>query len=316
MTAQLPTQQARSMPGDVALLVGGLALASAVELAILRTVTRSAIHIPALEALQEPYRLLTTAGEYAYFVTIALLAPVLVALAVQLFRVQTPSRHLAAFGIILFAIPTGVAIAGGESRLALDAAAIGSVAILGVAFAVVRSRAAIPVLCFAAAFATSGFHGVIPQLQEIGVTMSQPTALLNASEWLGVSFALTLPLMLDFQAGRKDWIVGISVGVLVFAIFAGNGSTSRFLLLWNVGLSGILPSVFYAAAAGSIAITALALARRGRLLTAAGLLLLVTGGIGLHSTYQTALVVAGLATLCCAQWQRMSQASNPDLATS
>ena len=62
---------------DLSLLVGGLAVASAIELAILRTFTRTAIHIPALNSLQEPYAVVSRGGRYAYFVAIALMVPAL-----------------------------------------------------------------------------------------------------------------------------------------------------------------------------------------------------------------------------------------------
>ncbi len=62
----------------------------------------------------------------------------------------------------------------------------------------------------------------------------------------------------------------------------------------------MLPSVAYAGAAGCLAATLAALARARNGLAVAGLVLLVTGGIGLHSTYQSGLVITGMALLAMA----------------
>ena len=90
--------------------------------------------------------------------------------------------------------------------------------------------------------------------------------------------------------------------MLVCAGMLGNGSTSRFLLLCIAGISGSLPSFFYAVAAGALAYTMLRAARSGAPLVSAGLILMVAGGLGLHSTYQSALVVAGFASLAVGLW--------------
>ncbi len=92
--------------------------------------------------------------------------------------------------------------------------------------------------------------------------------------------------------------MGASVGVLTFGMFAGSGgSTSRILLLWNEGLSGTLPGTVYAVAAGTLTIAFVALLQGRHYLAAMAIVLLVAGGLGLHNTYQSGLVIAGLAVL-------------------
>jgi hypothetical protein len=78
---------------------------------------------------------------------------------------------------------------------------------------------------------------------------------------------------------------------------AANSSTTKILLLWNFGLPGALPAIAYGLALGAFACTMAVLWRGGDRLAVAALALLVAGGIGLHSTYQSALVVTGLAVL-------------------
>jgi hypothetical protein len=80
----------------------------------------------------------------------------------------------------------------------------------------------------------------------------------------------------------------------------GGAATTKILMLWNFGLSGALPSILYAAAAGALGLTVVALARQRRGLAVAGVALVAIGGIGLHSTYQSGLAVVGLAALCIA----------------
>lgn len=289
-----------SVGTDVSWLVAGLAFASAVELAILRTFTRTAIHIPALDSLQKPYAVLTAAGEYAYFVAVALVVPALAALAFHLFRARRHGRHLALLGLGLFAVPASLAAFGQANQLLLDLATIASVAMLSLAFAVStpdRRLAAIPVACFGIAFGLSGTYTTLPSLE---IDAVQPAWLLDGAEYLGLAFAVSSPLLLSRETDRGAWWIGVGVAAFVLVVFLGNGSTSRFLLLWNIGLSGILPAFAYAIAAGALVATGVGFARRSMWLAAGGMLLLVTGGFGLHSTYQSALVVVALAALCCA----------------
>ncbi len=301
MTTELQTAPARDLSSDLPLLIGSLALASTVELAILRTFTRTAIHIPALHSLQEPYRILTAGGEYAYFVAVALVVPAFAALCFHLFHERIPVRHLAMFGLLLFVIPSALSALNNSSSLALDSSTVTSVLVLSAAIAISIpvGRAAIPVACFGGAFAMSGAYTILPSLSSVGVQVEQPAWLLDGTEFLGVAFAVSSPLLLGRDIDRHARWSGLVVGVLVLVMFLGNGSTSRFLLLWNVGLSGIFPGVVYAAAAAALTVTVVGLMRSGSGLAASGLLLLVTGGLGLHSTYQSALVVAGLTALCC-----------------
>lgn len=282
-------------------VVAALAVASAVELAILRTFTRTAIHIPAIEVLQGPTAMVGAGGEYAYFVTLGLVAPAFAVLAWGNLRSQSPGRLLAVYGLVIFA----AAIAANAVRPSSAVTGIATiVAVVAVAAAIAlndqRMRTMVPVACFAVAFVAGGAYVVLPALQEDGFAFGQSGWMLNGVEWSGLAFAVTTPLI----AGQRPWGVVKWIALATFALvllaFLGNGSSTRFLLLWNVGLSGTLPAFAYAAAAGALAVAIGGLIASGRWMMAAGLVLLVTGGIGLHSTYQSALVLLGLATLCYA----------------
>ncbi len=291
---------------DVRIAVAGLAIASGVELLILRTLTRTAIHIPALQNLQGPYELLTNFGHYAYYVAVTLLIPVLALLAFQV-----RNRGSAAiFAIFLFLAVSAAALASDMDRVILDSTSVLAVGILA-ATLVMRagiSKRTIPLLGFGTAFLFSGVYTATPDLTRVGVSLSQSAHLLDGAELFGLLFAISSPLLVGRNEGRSAKIAAFIIGGIALLFFLGNGSTSRFLLLWNVGLSGTLPGLFYAVAAGALAWTIVALYRSDRALEATGLLLLVIGGIGLHSTYQSGLVIAGLATLLIGLAERVPAA--------
>lgn len=295
-----------ALPPGIVLGATGLAAASAIELLILRTFTRTAIHIPGITALREPYEVLSFGGRYAYFVSIALLLFALPSAAWTLWRRGTVQRGMAA-AIGIFALMSGLAAATASGRLAVDAATAGAVAVVAVGMVVLSRRWAtsVPVCLFAAAFILSSAHTLGQSAAQEKLVTLRTDGALTAAEVVGVAFALTVPLLARRSLDRAAVMVGAGTALVVFVAFLGNGgATARFLLLWNEGLSGVLPSVAYAAAAGCLAATFTAFARARNGVAAAGLVLLVTGGIGLHSTYQSGLAITGMALLVLALTQR------------
>lgn len=292
-----------ALPPAIALGAAGLAAASAVELLILRTFTRTAIHIPGITALREPYEVLSFGGRYAYFgaVTLLLLAVPTAAWALWSRRGAVHRGMAVAMGV--FAAMSGLAAMELTGRLALDTATTGTVTVMAIGGAVLSRRwaGALPIGLFAAAFVLSAAHTLGQSAAQEGVVTLHTDAALTMAEVVGVAFALAVPLLARGAVDRVSVAAGVAVAAVVFAAFLGNGgATARFLLLWNEGLSGVLPSVAYAAAAGCLAATLVAFIRARMGLAAAGLVLLVTGGIGLHSTYQSGLVITGMALLAVA----------------
>ena len=283
-------------------LTAGLAVAAVAELLILRTFTRTAIHIPALEAMQGPYEVLAFMGRYAYFLSVALLLLALPVLAWSLALDQRPGRRVAASAVGLFLLTSGAAAAGLGGRVTLDLASLlAVVSLAGLAAGGWRLSGALPFGMLAVAFISSGGYTVLQTASQEGGGSIHASWLLSVGELSGAAFALSLPLLARRRVDRPSVVVGVAVGVVAFAMFVGGGeTTSRILLLWNAGLSGTLPGTVYAAGAGALALTFVALLRGREMLAAMAVALLVTGGLGLHNTYQTGLVVAGLAALCLA----------------
>jgi hypothetical protein len=88
--------------------------------------------------------------------------------------------------------------------------------------------------------------------------------------------------------------IDIAATLITSGALAGGGATLRILMLWNLGLVGWLPDLVYALAAGALAYAVTATARAGHWTTALAIALLACAGIGLHSSYQSALAVIAL----------------------
>lgn len=291
---------ARTRDGLVWTLVPGLAVAALVEFLVLRTFTRTAIHIPDLEALAKPYEVISFVGRYSYYVAALFLVLSLPALAVALWKVSTPVSRAAAVAVGGFAAAAGLAVAGAAGELLTDAATIVMVVLAGTAGAfALRGRASLVPVAFAVSFAASALHTTEQVAAQSGYGVVDVAWLLKVAEVAGVSFGVAAVLLASGTRSRKELVVAGIVAVVAFGLMAGGPST-RILLLWNGGLSGSLPAVCYAAAAGSLALAFGGLIRRGQREAALGLGLLLIGGIGLHSTYQSGLVIAGMALLCLA----------------
>ncbi len=294
------TQEARGPGLDAGIVVTALALAATIELVVLRSAMRAAIHIPAFESLAEPYRAVAWAGRYSYYVAALLLVISLPLVVSMLWQQRRGAAMVAAGGVGMFAVPAILARLGTGPDLLMDMLMTAAIAVLATVAAIAagRSLRGAALTAFAAAFLlagsfTIGQHAVA--LEALGAFDGR--WMLELAEPLALAFALSLPWSLAGNLARRDWIAGLVAGALVYAFFAGEPATARFLLLWNEGLAGTYPSLIYALAAGAGAASLSGLIRQGRNLEAAALLLLVAGGVGLHSTYQTGLVAVGLALL-------------------
>ncbi len=282
-------------------IVLGLAIVAAIELLVLRTFTRTAVHIPALEALAGPYRVISGFGRYAYFVSLALLLLAVPLIIRAGWRRRTGPSLMVASGLAILMAVFALASFGLLQAFFTDVASVTVVAVLALAaIASVPGRARVSLGCFAIAFIAGGSHTALQAGRQDRIIQLDSGWLLNVAELLAIGFAVTSPWLLRRSIPRSAIVVGAIVAVATYGALLGNGSTVRILLLWNEGLSGTMPALAYAAAGGAICMTLVTLVRGGDHLLAAGLVLLVAGGFGLHNTYQTTLVAAGLSVICLA----------------
>ncbi len=317
-----PARSRRSIPALIprvsadrfewfAVLVCGVAL---VELVILRLVTRTLIHIPGLERIAAPVQALGEAGRAVYHLGIVGVLIVLVAAALVLARRPGVTDRLAAAGIVAFL----VAAATGAIFDVVVVSAFGTVmAVLFVAPAAIgRSDPRRAVLwLYVGAFSLAGTYALLQHAVTIGAGAVSATWTLVVAEVLALGFGLATPLLTATPTApttrsrsqgstrRPDYralAAAMIAGVAVLGAGIGAQATGRILLLWNFGLTGSFALPFYALAAAAIVYTTVALWRDGRHGDAAGLVLLITGGIALVNTYQSALVLAGLSAFAVA----------------
>ena len=264
-------------------LVRALVVVALFEMVVLRIFTRVAVHIPNLERVAGVSRGLAAAGRYSYFVAVVLLISALVLLAVRMPRVRpaVATFLVAAGGVRLGLVSddlVAVVVGACVVVLALDAGRS-----LGTGGRVVAGA-------FAAAFAVSVVQMVTPV----------DRMLHYLAEALAVAAAIAALGLGGRPRDRRAVIAGAATAVLVWGALAANAATTKILSLWTFGLAGYLPAPAEAAAAGAIVFAVTDTVRRGRGAVGLPLALIAIGGLGLHSTYQSGLVVVGLALLAVA----------------
>jgi len=174
----------------------------------------------------------------------------------------------------------------------------GCVVVLAVCVGATSSRfGRLVACCFAAASACAAAYAALSAAPLHSSRPSGSPMLLFVAEAAALTGAALSPVLVRGRIDRRAAFVGMAGGLVVFSMLVANASTTKILLLWNVGLAGYFPAVAYAVAFGAFVYTVAALARSGARLHSLSLMLLLAGGVGLHSTYQTGLVVAGLGVL-------------------
>lgn len=271
-----------------------------IELALLRLGLRSAVHIPGLAPIDGAPGLVAEAGRLAFSAATVLIVLLLISLVARAARRGRLRDLSAAVGIgLLLAGATGTAT---ESTGDLTGALLslgGLSLVLPRALLLVGLRGAGPLAGIWAGFVLLAMVSVLPLLDR-----STPAAVLPIGEGLALAGAIAAPLLVPRATrSRRDLAAALGAGLLIFALLVGNPTVSKNLALWTFGIAGYFPAGVYALAAGSLAYAVLTAYRSGSAPVAAALLLITAGGVGLHNTYQTALVVAGIALIGeCRRW--------------
>lgn len=274
-----------------ALLPGLLVAAALMELLLLRTSTRTLIHIPGLDRFETPIRVIAEVGRFAFYLAIVSLVAVLVTRTLQELKSGSPRRIVIGAGLASF---LGTAVAGRLGLFPLPIVGVVSlVALILVVAGNGMGRRAVPVLFFVVATVAAGTTVLELGLQG-GLSGRQLDGLLLTAEIGLILSAVTAPLLLTDRPDKRAVWVGFGIFAITTGAFAADASTTSILVLWNLGVPGWLPGLTYAVAAGSLAATLWSALVSGQRSTAAGLLLLAAGGIGMISTYQAGLVLAGL----------------------
>ncbi len=279
--------------------------ASAAEIALLRLTSRIGVHIPSMTWAREGYRAAVSLGNWVFPLAAVfaggLLAVMALVLALGRRRSAVPvvaavAAVLAVDLLTLGQAPTGRLVAAHEALVA--------VALLAAGFAAAacddgRGRG---VRLFLALLVTGEALGQA-QLATVNLVgdgvRTLPVAVLTAGEALTVAATLASPWLFGNPRrwDRRAVVAGAVVTLLVAGSVIGNPSTTRILALWTFGLAMPFPAALYAAAAGALAATIVALVRSGHAAEALGLLLIASGGYVPPNSYQAALLLSGVVVL-------------------
>lgn len=271
-----------------------LAVAAVIELVVLRTATRTLIHIPGTERFDTQIGVLAEVGRLAYYVAAISLISALVILGVGDVRSRVPRRiaeGLAIFGFLV------VAAAGRLEVIPWPVVGWSGMAIMVFAGLLGwRGVRSLPVGFFLIGSVASG-ASVVAQAGAGGLAGSSVDLLVWVAEVSLVLAGSTAPLLLERPPGKVALAIGALSALVVAGSLAGGASTISILVLWNVGVPGWMPGLAYALAAGALATTLWSSAFRREWPVLIGSVLLVAGGVGTISTYQTGLVIVGVLVL-------------------
>jgi hypothetical protein len=279
-------------------LIRVTALVVVAEALLLRGATRVFIHIPGLDVTNGVLGRITDLARLAFRMAVPLTFVLLVMLTASLWVSHSGRASALAVGAFLAVVAAGrfEVLRPGANLVALGLVA--AVAVVSVAGLELQAR--IPIAAWSAAFLMMGFVQLLDQRAADGVGVISLPWLGGLAEVVALVALVTAPLILRDRLGRVDWVVGVGIAtLLVVALLNAEGqSAARILLLWNLGWSGGYPVIVYAIAIGSLVMTVAALVRRHRIRPAAALMFMSAAGFGLFSSYQTALLVAGLVLIC------------------
>lgn len=263
-----------------------------VELTLLRTGTRTLIHIPGLGRFEVSLRLLSELGRFAYYLAVVLVTVALAYSAWLIWDAVTPRGRVGAVLIWSFLAVASLGRIGVVPDPAVAWVCV--VVLVGLLAATWTGVGSLPLMLYVAASAAASW---IVLGQGIGGGLSGRTVDLSmvVAEGLLVVAAVTTPLLLAGKVSRNALIAGLVAFGLFTASFSLGGSTLSILTLWNLGVPGWFPPIAYGLALGGLVVTFWSATANREVLIACVVLLMLAGGIGPISTYQTALAVAALA---------------------
>lgn len=274
------------------ILAGSLGVVALVELVLLRSGTRTLVHIPGLGRYDVSIGVLNEVGRMAYYLSVVLLVATLGYIGYSLWRVGTlPARAASAFAIFFLLMAAagrmGVVTVPVVGWFSLTA----TVAIAAIAWRGVRS---IPIGLFIASWSIAAWS-VLGQGVGGGLSGRSVDVSIVVAESLLILAGVTAPLLARRGVGRPGLVAGVVAFVAVAAGFSLGGSTLAILALWNLGVPGWFSPLAFGLAFGGLVTATWSSLAAGERLTAVSIGLLVAGGVGTISTYQTGLVLAAIA---------------------
>ncbi|MFP3883057.1 MAG: hypothetical protein ACLFWH_12165 [Actinomycetota bacterium] len=276
------------------ILTGSLGVVALIELILLRSGTRTLVHIPGLGRYEVSIGVLNEVGRFAYYLSVVLLVVTLGCLAVWLWREDTSLSRAAGS---LVALSILVAAAGRMGMLAPSAVGWYSVvAIAGMAAIGWRGVKSIPLALFAGSWGVAAWS-VLGQGVGGGISVRSVDTSVIVAEALLILAGVTAPLLVSRRVTTSAVVAGFAAFLVVAVGFSVGGSTLGILTLWNLGVPGWFSPLAFGLALGGLVTAAWSALAAGEKAIAACIGLLVAGGVGTISTYQSGLALAALTVL-------------------
>ncbi len=275
-----------------------LGLAVVLELVLLRTGTRTLIHIPGLGRFEVPIGVLNEVGRFAFYLSLVLVVATLAYVGWSCWTRRTVPGRLVGGFVWAFLAVAGLGRFGMVSDSVVAWFALFTmVGALVVTWNGVRSIP-IALLVTASAIATWSVlgQGTGGGLSGRAVDFSTVTA-----EALFILAGVTAPLLVTGRVTKSGLIAGLVVVVVMSAGFSVGGSTLAILTLWNLGVPGWFAPIAYGFALGGLVITLWSAISDRMATTTCGVVLMIAGGVGPISTYQTALALTAVILLGIAE---------------
>lgn len=273
------------------LLSGTLAIAALTELVLLRTGTRTLVNIPGLGRFEVSIGILGEMGRLAYYLAVVLLVTTLIYLGHLLWTGGSGLWRLR--GALTWSF-VAAALAGRLGLAPVGAVAWFSLAVVvAVAVSTFGGIRSLPVGLFIASSVVASWS-VLGQGAGGGLSGTTVDVAVVIAEALLILAGVTTPLMLRGRVAAPALIAGAGAFVLIATGFSVGGSTLSILTLWNLGVPGWFSPVAYGLAFAGLTATLWSALRGREVFTAVAVVLLVAGGVGAISTYQTGLVLAAV----------------------
>ncbi len=272
------------------------ALVVVIELVTLRVLSRTAIHIPGLERVEFGYQFFSELGRIAFNAGIVLVVALALLVAT---KAAASGRVWLASVLVIFLAFASMAAIGLVSEVVVDLVSV--IAIVAVPIACLDQkpnrwlRVWLSPTLFVIAFALAGLPSMLGEMTPgLGIPV---TGLWRTAEAVVVVAGVTLLARTWGPLAGRSVLVGLVAGGVVLVSLVSQHAATETLMLWNLGLAGYFHPGIYAVAIACVAYATHLGWVVGDRSIAVGVAFIVAGGIGLHSTIQSAAFLMGIVIL-------------------
>jgi hypothetical protein len=285
----------RALPDStLRVLARWLGIVVVAELVLLRSGTRTLIHIPGLDSFETSIGLVSEVGRFAYYLAVVLVLVVLGFICHAGWLARTRPGSAVAGLVAVFVV---AALLGRIGVIPVPAVGWVSLAVLvGLLMTTEGGVRNVPVALFVAAWVFASWS-VLGQELGGGISGRAVDVATVAAEGLLLLALAATPLLVRRKIPKAAIMAGSAVFVLVTAGLQAGGATLSILTLWNLGVPGWFPPVTYGLAFGGLTLALWSSLAARSAVIACGLVLLVGSGVGPISTYQTGLAVVAVVFL-------------------